>query len=120
MSCISYTNNHTKFTENIPVPLQRLRMSEYCYANDLSVSYDHLELYTLDYMPILQHIIEESRNLDIIIFSIFSLPEDSTSRATIWRLIEENKITLHFSNESLVAKKSCDIYAIEEVLSYTV
>ena len=118
MDCITYTNNHTCYTEKIPVPLQRLMVQRYCESRKLRSVFDHNELYTLIHLPILRHLFETEHQRKIVLFSIFTLPTDTN---TAWELVKialQNGNELCFANEELELMSEADWPMIQENLEY--
>ena len=73
---ISYGETQTPVTRGIPVPLQRLLVKEYCAPRNIKFAYEHIELEGMLHCPILIGLITRDQPDEIILFSVFSLPED--------------------------------------------
>lgn len=119
MDCISYTNNHTPFTEKIPVPLQRLRIKEYGDRLSLKPKFEHNEITTFSHMPILFHLVENEPNSHLLLFSLFSLPEDPEKRERLIKLALDNGVIIHFSNEDIILKDIEGVESLEKIFRFT-
>ena len=80
---ISYGETQTAVTRGIPVPLQRLAVKEYCTPRNIKYAFEHIELEGMLHYPTLLGLITQDRPDEIILFSVFSLPEDTDDRCTI-------------------------------------
>lgn len=99
MNCLSYTNNNKGFTFYIPIHLQRLMMKEYCLQEGLSPAYEHNELDSMFHLPVLFDLVEKKENVELVIFSIYSLPVEGEALKRLIKTCSQNKIKLHFANE---------------------
>jgi len=118
MDCISYTNNHTPFTEKIPVPLQRLRIKEYCERLGLRPKFEHNEITTFSHMPILFHLVENEPKSHLLLFSLFSLPEAPDKREKLIGLALDNGVVIHFSNEDIILKDIEGLKSLEQIYRF--
>lgn len=99
MSCLSYTNNNLGFTFHIPIHLQRLMMKEYCTQKKLSPAFEHNELDSMFHLPVLMDLVEKKENIELVLFSIYSLPKETETLSKLLKICKERKIRLHFANE---------------------
>lgn len=117
-TCISYVNNNTRITSGIPIVLQRLMMRDYCEPLGLKYTYEQLELEVMPYLPTLQHIIKQDRPNEIVLYSVYSLPDNRELRDKILDLSLEYGVKLHFANEDFRFTSERDRKWIDEVLSF--
>lgn len=117
-TCISYVNNNTRITSGIPIVLQRLMMRDYCKPKRLTYTYEQLELEVMAHLPTLQHIIEYDRPNEIVLYSIYALPENPELRSAILDLAIKYNVKLHFANEDYQFEKEEDREWIDAVLSF--
>ena len=118
MECISYVNNHTALTKGIPFPLQRMRMMEYGSKNLLHPKYEHCELLTMPHFPIFFDLLEMSKNIDLILFSIAALPERPELRKRALDMVLDNRIRLHFANEDFFVQDAETMQKLDKLIEY--
>ena len=70
-----------------------------CEPLGLKYTYEQLELEVMPYLPTLQHVIEQDRPNEIVMYSVNALPENRDLRDKILNLALDNKVKLHFANE---------------------
>lgn len=115
---ISYDCWSSKYTKNIPLPMQRGTIDEYCKKNNILISESQFENEYLDWCPSLQHFIRQKPD-GIVMLSIFSLPDKKEWRDTILNLALECKVELHFANEYLVLRNEDDLKLIQSYLEFS-
>ena len=76
---IFYVANNTASTYGIPVHLQRYMLVDYCKKKDLEFDYELFDLEDMMHLPTLRHLVEK-RECNIVMYSIFALPEDEDYR----------------------------------------
>ena len=65
---------------------------------------------------ILKQMLDSLEQLDgIILYSLFQLPENKSSRQTIYQQVLAQKKSLHFAVETLVLKEERDCQRIEDI-----
>ena len=115
---ITYDCWNSKFTKNIPLPMQRELMFNYCEENKIKYSDFQGENEYLNWCPNLQHLIKQKPD-GIVMFSIFSLPDKKEWRNNILNLALENEVELHFANEYISLKNKSDLNLIENYLNFS-
>lgn len=115
---ITYDCWSSKYTKNIPLPMQRDVIDFYCEKNKISYSDSQFENEYLDWCPSLQHFIRQKPE-GIVLLSIFSLPDKKEWRDNILNLALENKVELHFANEYLVLRNKKDLKLIQSYLEFS-
>ncbi|MCF8058411.1 MAG: hypothetical protein K9K67_03885 [Bacteriovoracaceae bacterium] len=119
MNCVSYTNNNEGWVYHIPIHLQRLMIREYCTAKNLVVSFEHNELDSLFHLPILMNLVDCVEDLNLVFFSIQSLPKDSKILNDFLSLCRKKNITLHFANEGNLIGTQEDELEVIELLKFS-
>ena len=76
---IFYVANNTAATYSIPVHLQRYMLVDYCKKKNLNFDYELFDLEDMTHLPTLRHLVKD-RQANIIMYSIFALPEDENDR----------------------------------------
>ena len=116
---LSYAENNTLFTKNIPIHLQRLQIKEYCIKYNISFKYEQVELNGLYHSPILQGMITNDKPDALLMFSIYSLPDNKEKRNKLLQLFVDNNVEVHFVNENLILKDINDLEKIKKVRKFT-
>lgn len=116
---VQYLGNNTQYDRQIPQMLQRLALDQYCQDRDLGINYVHFENEYLDWMPILEHVID-SAVPGVVMGSIYSLPDDPGRRMHLLELALERGVEMHFVNECIVMNHSRDVELIETYRNFAV
>ena len=116
-SNVAYLNNNTAAMAETPPHLQRYMLQDYCLNRGITCSFELFELETLDYLPTLQHIVGELR-CNVVLYSVFSLPENASDRTAIFDSAEENGVVMCFVNEDLLVSTREDRAKIEELFDH--
>jgi sporadic carbohydrate cluster protein (TIGR04323 family) len=114
---VIYLNNNTPSTVGIPVHLQRGMVTEYCRRNGLNYEFELFELESMDHLPTLQHIVEEL-GCNVILYSIYALPESLAHRERIYRAARARRVHLYFVNEDLAVAGGEQPDRIEQFLGF--
>lgn len=112
-----YLNNNTPGTVGTPVHLQRAWVVEYCRKHGLNFEFELFELESMDHLPTLMHIVEEQR-CNVILYSIYALPESKAHRDAIFDAARRQGVNLYFVNEDMVLANDADRARIERFLSF--
>jgi dTDP-4-dehydrorhamnose reductase len=112
-----YINNNTPSTFGVPVHLQRYMLNDYCAKNNLNYGYELFELADMAHLPTLQHIVGESKT-NVVMYSIFALPEAAADRNTLLETAIENRLTIFFVNEDLILQSRDDLRVINQYLDF--
>jgi sporadic carbohydrate cluster protein (TIGR04323 family) len=115
---IFYVANNTSSTYTIPVHLQRYMLVDYCKKNDLEFSYELFDLEDMVHLPTLWHLIED-RLCNIVMFSIFALPEDEVGRNRMLEVALKRGNVIHFVNEDLQLTDADDLKQIKKYLEFS-
>ncbi len=115
---IFYINNNTPSTFGVPVHLQRYMLYDYCKKKDLNYEFELFELEDMAHLPTLNHLIT-SLKCNVVMYSIFALPEDDDSRNELLQTAVKNGLIVHFVNEDLVLATEKDLRNIKDYLKFS-
>jgi sporadic carbohydrate cluster 2OG-Fe(II) oxygenase/sporadic carbohydrate cluster protein (TIGR04323 family) len=103
-------------TKYIDLYFQTLTVKNYCNSRNYKFPYQHGENEGLNHAH-MEYLIKHTDHL--LLFSIFSLPDNPDHRQAIMRSALEHKCRLHFANEELVLETAEDLDKIEYLRSFT-
>jgi sporadic carbohydrate cluster protein (TIGR04323 family) len=115
---IFYVANNTSATYPIPVHLQRYMLIDYSKRNGLTADLELFDLEDMLHLPTLWHIVEE-RNVNVIMYSIFALPEEEEDRNCMLELALKKGMIFHFVNEDLALASREDLETIKKYLQFS-
>ena len=116
-SNIIYLNNNTSATREVPPHLQRFMVYDYCKRYGLNYEFEMFELEGMDHLPTLVHIVGEL-DCNVILYSIYALPEDRNFRGAVFEQAARNQITLYFVNEDISVRDDAGRDHVEELLAF--
>jgi sporadic carbohydrate cluster protein (TIGR04323 family) len=114
---IFYVANNTSATFCIPVHLQRYMLVDYASKKNISRDYELFDLEDMLHCPTLLHMVED-RNVNIVMYSIFALPETERERNHILETWLKRGNIIHFVNEDLQLVTQDDLKTIKHYLSF--
>jgi sporadic carbohydrate cluster protein (TIGR04323 family) len=114
---VIYLNNNTSATEGVPAHLQRYMVYDYCERYGLKYEFEMFELETMNHLPTLQHIVGELA-CNVILYSIYALPEDPVFRREVFDMASGNGVALYFVNEDLCVRDVDGREHVEELLAF--
>jgi sporadic carbohydrate cluster protein (TIGR04323 family) len=117
-SNIFYVGNNTTATYPIPVHLQRYMLVDYSKKYGLTADLELFDLEDMLHMPTLWHIIEH-RNVNVIMYSIFALPEEEAERNRMLEKALAKGMIMHFVNEDLALTSEEDLQTIKNYLEFS-
>src|SRR6516225_856520 len=117
-SNIFYVANNTSATYPIPVHLQRYMLQDYSKKHGLTADLELFDLEDMVHLPTLWHIVEH-RNVNVIMYSIFALPEDEAERNKLLEEAVKKGMILHFVNEGLALTDEDDLNTIRRYLAFS-
>jgi sporadic carbohydrate cluster protein (TIGR04323 family) len=117
-SNISYVANNTSSTYPIPVHLQRYMLLDYSKKNGLTADLELFDLEDMLHLPTLWHIVEH-RNVNVIMYSIFALPEEEADRNRMLEAALKKGMIMHFVNEDLALTSADDLKTIKDYLEFS-
>ena len=115
-SFISYVGWNSNYSKHLPMILQRSFMDKYLLKHDITINDYHQENEYLDHQPNLQFLTRDIDN--IVMLSIYSLPDDAQDRQKIYETALSNNCTLHFAQEDIIINSQDDIDLIEQYLNW--
>jgi sporadic carbohydrate cluster protein (TIGR04323 family) len=118
-SFITYAGWSSKFSKDIPLPMQRAIMEPYCAKNKIAYTSYEFENEHMDWMPGLEHYIKE-RPDGIVLCSMYSLTDDVDRRNELLNLALAMGVELHFANELTSLRSRKDLEKIETYLNFAV
>ena len=118
-SFITYAGWNSKFSKDIPLPMQRAIIEPYCQKNKISYTSYEFENEHMDWMPALEHYIKE-RPDGIVLCSMYSLTDDVARRSELLQIAIDNGVELHFANELVSLKSKDDLEKVEMYLNFAV
>lgn len=117
-TCIGYVNNSTLVTSGIPIVVQRLMMRDYMQQRDLRYTYQQLENEAFAYLPTLKNILGVDKPDDVVLYSIYALPDRAEHRRAIYELCIDNGVTMHFANEDLRINNRAEAAWVEANINF--
>ena len=118
-SFITYAGWNSKFSKDIPLPMQRAIIEPYCVKNKIAYTSYEFENEHMDWQPGLEHYIKE-RPDGIVLCSMYCLTDDVQRRRELFQLAINLGVELHFANELCSLKSSDDLEKIETYLNFAV
>jgi sporadic carbohydrate cluster protein (TIGR04323 family) len=115
---IFYVANNTSATFCIPVHLQRYMLIDYVEKKKLTRDYELFDLEDMLHCPTLLHLVED-RNVNIVMYSIFALPEVEAERNHILETALQRGNIIHFVNEDLQLASAEDLETIKRYLAFS-
>lgn len=115
---ISYAGWNTEWTKELPLPMQRAIISQYCDKHGIKINDYQFENEYVDWLPGLEKFITGYGIDAIVLCSINSLPDDPFRRYHLLSLAVENEVELHFANELCSVRTAEDIKHIQHVLEF--
>ena len=115
---ISYAGWNTEWTKELPLPMQRAIISQYCNKHGIKINDYQFENEYVDWLPGLEKFITGYGIDAIVLCSINSLPDDPFRRYHLLSLAVENDVELHFANELCSVRTVEDIKHIQHVLEF--
>ena len=116
---ITYAGWNSRFSKDIPLPMQRAIIEPYCLKNKISYNSYEFENEHMDWQPGLEHYIKE-RPDGIVLCSIYSLTDDADRRTELLNLALDLGVELHFANELCSLKSKSDLEKIQTYLTFAV
>ena len=115
---ISYAGWNTEWTKELPLPMQRAIISQYCDKHGIKINDYQFENEYVDWLPGLEKFITGYGIDAIVLCSINSLPQDPFRRHTLLQLAVDNNVELHFANELCSVRVQDDIKHIQHILEF--
>ena len=116
---ITYAGWNSEFTKNIPLPMQRGTIENYCKKYNIQYSSYEFENEHCDWQPGLAHHIKQKPD-GIVLASMYAITDDKQRRNELFNLAIENGVELHFANELCFLKNKEDLTQINDYLNFAV
>ncbi len=116
---ITYAGWSSNFSRDIPLPMQRATIGEYCKKRNIVYNNYEFENDHAEWMPSLEHFIK-SKPYGIVLCSLYSMTDDNDRREELFKLALDNGVQLHFANEYLSLKNEEDMQRIQTYLNFAV
>ena len=114
---IFYVANNTAATYGIPVHLQRYMLVDYCKKRNFKFDYELFDLEDMVHLPTLWYLVEK-RDCNLVMYSIFALPEDENDRDRMLETAVKRGSVIHFVNEDLQLANADDLKTIKKYLDF--
>jgi sporadic carbohydrate cluster 2OG-Fe(II) oxygenase/sporadic carbohydrate cluster protein (TIGR04323 family) len=105
-------------TKHIDLHFQTLVTKSYCQKRGIPFPYQHGDNEGTNYAH-LNFLVSSGNIRHLLMFSIFSLPDDPSHRRHIMQTALANGVRLHFCNEELVLETQEDLDKIEYLRTFT-
>lgn len=115
----TYAAWNSKFSKDIPLPMQRALIESYCSTNKISYNDYLTDNEHMDWQPALEHYIRQ-RPEGIVLCSMYSLTDDIERRDELLELALDHGVELHFANELISLKNRNDLDRIQTYLNFAV
>jgi len=115
---VTYAEYEGMKTKHIDLHFQTLVIKSYCQKNSIPFPYQHGDNEGTNHAH-LDYLITKGATDHILMFSIFSLPDDKQHRINMLQSALDNKVRLHFCNEELILDTVEDFDKIEYLRSFT-
>jgi sporadic carbohydrate cluster protein (TIGR04323 family) len=116
---VTYAAWNSKFSKDIPLPMQRTLIETYCSNNKISYN-DYLsDNEHMDWQPALEHYIRQKPE-GIVLCSMYCLTDDVDRRNELLELALDQGVELHFANELISLKSKTDLERIQAYLNFAV
>ena len=111
-----YVTSRSFQGHRVPQHVQNLVIRDYCQGRGMSYLLSGTEYAIPGSSLMLQQLLDELEQLDgIILYSLFQLPENKSSRQNIYQQVLAQKKSLHFAVETLVLQETRDCQRIEDI-----
>jgi len=98
--------------------LQRYMLVDYSNKKNISRDYELFDLEDMLHCPTLLHLVED-RNVNIVMYSIFALPEGEADRNHLLETALKRGNIIHFVNEDLQLVTAEDLGTIKHYLDFS-
>ena len=93
-------------------------LSDYSQKHGLTADLELFDLEDMLHLPTLWHIVEH-RNVNVVMYSIFALPEDEQERNRMLEAALKKGMILHFVNEGLALTSAAELKVIKDYLAFS-
>jgi sporadic carbohydrate cluster protein (TIGR04323 family) len=93
-------------------------LMDYIKKKNISADYELFDLEDMLHLPTLWHLVEK-RDCNVVMYSIFALPEDEVERNRMLEAAAKKGMIIHFVNEDLQLVGPEDMKTIREYLEFS-
>ena len=115
---ITYAGWNSKWSEHLPLPMQRKVISEYCDKHNISINDNQFENEYFDMMPGLEEYIGIKKVDGIVLCSVYCLPDNPFKRHELLRKALQYNTELHFANELCSLRDENDLEHIKSIFEF--
>ena len=115
---VTYAGWNSKYTNEIPVHLQRMLVNNFCTEKQIHINDYQYESDTLDWQPNFESYIKSDSINGIVCYSVFGLPNDPFRRLSLLQEAVNNNTELVFANENIVCNTLEDIEHIKKLYAF--
>lgn len=115
---VTYAEYEGVKTKKIDLYFQTLVVKDYCQRAGIPFPYQHGENEGLNHAH-LEHLVEKAGTDHILLFSMFSLPDDSNHRISIMNKALASGCKIHLCNEDMIVETEEDIDNVEYLRTFT-
>lgn len=115
-SFLTYVGWNSQYSKHLPMVIQRSFIDKYLIRNNIKINEYTQENEYLDHCPNLQALTSSIDN--IVLLSIYSLPDNVEFRHKIYKTAFSNNCKLHFAQEDIILSSDEDIKIIEDYLTW--
>ena len=111
-----YVTSRSFQGQRVPQHVQNLVIRDYCQGRGMTYLLSGTEYAILGSSLMLQQLLDGLEQLDgIVLYSLFQLPENKSSRQNIYQQVLAQKKSLHFAVETVVLQAEQDCQRIEDI-----
>ena len=111
-----YVTSRSFQGQRVPQHVQNLVIRDYCQGRGMTYLLSGTEYAIPGSSLMLQQLLDGLEQLDgIILYSLFQLPENKSSRQNIYQQVLAQKKSLHFAVETLVLQAELDCQRVEDI-----
>ena len=111
-----YVTSRSFRGQRVPQHVQNLVIRDYCQGRGMTYLLSGTEYAIPGSSLMLQQLLDGLEQLDgIVLYSLFQLPENKSSRQNIYQQVLAQKKSLHFAVETVVLQAEQDCQRIEDI-----
>ena len=111
-----YVTSRSFQGQRVPQHVQNLVIRDYCQGRGMTYLLSGTEYAIPGSSLMLQQLLDGLEQLDgIVLYSMFQLPENKSSRQNIYQQVLAQKKSLHFAVETVVLQAEQDCQRIEDI-----
>jgi sporadic carbohydrate cluster protein (TIGR04323 family) len=115
---ISYAGWNSKWSKELPLPMQRRVINDYCEKHSIKINDYQFENEYFDLMPGLEQYIGLEKVDGIVLCSIYCLPDNPFKRHELLQKALDCNVELHFANELCSLRDEKDLEHIKRIFGF--